>query len=106
MTTMVYQATTQPEVVTSTIKDLMTTGVGYTTEINFEALMDAAEGTSHDMIQTGVVLLMCGIEEDIMVAVTKMILSEKEQLVSMEETEDSRSVLFQFRKMTESHNER
>lgn len=100
MTTMVYQATTQPEVVTSTIKDLMTTGMGYITEIKFEALKDAAEGTSQDMIQTEVVLLMCGIEEDIMVAVTKMILSEKERLVSMEGAEDSRSVLFQFRKIT------
>jgi hypothetical protein len=40
-----------------------------------------------------------------MVAVTKMILSEKELLVFMEGAEDSRSVLFQSRKRTESHNQ-
>lgn len=105
MTTKVYQATTQPEVGTSTVEDMMITGMGYITEIKFEALKDTAEGTSHNMIQTGVVLLICGVEEDMMVAVTKMILSEKELLVFMEGAEDSRSVLFQSRKRTESHNQ-
>jgi len=103
MKTMVYQATTQPEVVTSAVEDMMTTRMGYITKIKFEALKDAAEGTSHDMTQTGVVLLICGVEEDTMVAVTKMILSEKELLGFMEGAGDSRSVLFQFRKITESH---
>jgi hypothetical protein len=40
-----------------------------------------------------------------MVVVTKMMLSEKELLVFMEGAEDSRSVLFQFRKRTGSHNQ-
>lgn len=94
MTTTVYQATTQPELGTSTVEDMMTTGVGYITEIKFEALKDTAEGTSHDTIQTGVILLIHGVEEDIMLAVTKMILLEKVLLVFMERAEDSRSVLF------------
>jgi hypothetical protein len=105
MTTMVYQATAQPEVVTSTVEDMMTTRRGYIKEIKFEALKDKAEGTRHDMIQTGVVLLICGLEEDIMVTVTKMILSERELLVFMEGADDSRSVLLQSRKRTESHNQ-
>jgi len=105
MTAMVYQATTQPEVGTSTVEDMMTTGMGYITEIKFEALKDTAEGTSHDMIQTVVVLLIWGVGEDIMVAVTKMILSEKELLVFMVGAENSRSVLFQSRKTTEIHNQ-
>jgi len=100
MRTMVYQATTQPELVTSTVEDMMTTGMGCITEIKFVALKDTAEVTSHNMTQTGVVLLICGVEENIMVAVTKMMLSEKELLVFMEGAEDSRSVLFQFRKRT------
>ena len=98
MTTMVYQATTQPEMVTPTVEDMMTTGMGYITEIKFEALKDTAEGTSHHMIQTRVVLLICGVEEDIMVVVTKMILSEKELLVFKEGAEDSRSVFFSIQK--------
>jgi hypothetical protein len=102
---MVYQATTQPKVGTSTVEDMMTTDMGYMTEIKFEALKDTAEGTSHDMTQTGVVLLIVGVKEVIMVAVTKMILWEKELLVFMEGAEDSRSVLLQSRKRTESHNQ-
>ena len=65
--------------------------------------MDTAEGTSHDMIQTGVVFLMCGIEEVIMVTVTKKIVSEKEPLVFMERAENNRRVLLQCRKRTEIH---
>ena len=105
MTTMLCRATTQPEVGTSTVEDMMTTSMGYITEIKFEALKDTAEGTRHNMTQTGVVLLKCGVEEDIMLTVTKMIMSEKELLVFMEGAEDNRSVHFQSRKRIESHNQ-
>jgi hypothetical protein len=40
-----------------------------------------------------------------MAAATKMILSEKELLVFMEGAENSRSVLFQFKKRTEGHSQ-
>jgi hypothetical protein len=105
MTTTVYQATTQPAVGTSTVEDMITTSMGYITKTGIGSLKDTAEGTSHDMIQTGVVLMISGAEEDIMVAVTKMVLLEKEPLVFMEGVGDNRTVLLQSREKSESQSQ-
>jgi hypothetical protein len=104
MTTMEYQATTGPEVGTSIVEEMMTPVMGYITETEIEALTNTTEGTSHNMIQAGVVLLMRGVEECTMVAMRKVIMLEKELSVFMEGAEDSRSVPLQSRKRTESHN--
>jgi hypothetical protein len=97
MATMEYQATTCLEVGTSITTEMVATGMEYIPETGVEALKYTTEGTSHDMTQTGVVQLMCGAEEAIMEALTKMIMLEKEPLVFMEGADDNRSMFFQCR---------
>jgi hypothetical protein len=104
MTATQYHATTWQDVGTSIVEQMMTTGVGHTAETQVEGLKNKTEGTGHSTIQTGVVLLMCGPEEDTMATVTKMIMLEKELSAFMEGAEENRSVLLQSRKRTESHN--